>query len=147
MNAERHRIRISVLAVSALALLLGAAFAAAEETSFDVTLSGAQGSGDADGEGEGVVTIDSETNQVSWELSHSNIAEPTAMHIHEGGEGESGGVIVPMTVETDGEGTLVGVASAPPEAVEAILASPEGYYVNIHNDEHPGGAVRGQLGQ
>ena len=31
------------------------------------------------------------------------------------------------------------------EPVAAILADPSGYYVNVHNAEYPGGAIRGQL--
>src|SRR5690606_34235523 len=98
-----------------------------------------------DGAGEGTLTIDDETNQVSWDFGVSNIGEPTAMHIHEGGAGESGGVVVPLTVEKDEDGRLVGLASADAEAVQAILAAPSNYYVNVHTGEHRGGAVRGQL--
>jgi hypothetical protein len=28
---------------------------------------------------------------------------------------------------------------------QEILANPEDFYVNVHNAEHPSGAVRGQL--
>src|SRR5690606_2985956 len=135
---------LSATVLAALALSLPAAMAYAEETSFDISLSGSAG-GDPDGAGQGTVTIDSETNQISWELSYSNIAEPSAMHIHEGAAGQSGGVVVPLTVEKDSEGNLVGLTNAPAEAVQAILASPANYYVNIHNSEHRGGALRGQL--
>ena len=30
--------------------------------------------------------------------------------------------------------------------VAQILANPAAYYVNVHNADYPGGAVRGQLG-
>jgi len=146
MNTERSRSRLSILAATSLGLLLPAGFAAAEEISFDLSLSGA-GSGDPEGEAEGTVTVDSDTNQISWDLSHSNIAAPTAMHIHEGAAGQSGGVVVPLTVDTDQEGNLVGLTRASPEVVDAILAAPENYYLNIHNEEHPRGAIRGQLGE
>jgi hypothetical protein len=134
-----------LIAGAMLAFATASSVAAAEETSFDISLSGAGGSGDPDGTGDGTVTIDSATNQISWELSIANIAEPTAMHIHEGAAGQSGGVAVPLTVEKDADGNLVGLTSAPAEVVQAILASPSSYYVNIHNEEHRGGAVRGQL--
>ena len=144
MNTKIFRTCLSFTATSLLGLVLAAGSAAAAETSFNVSLSSA-GNGDPDGSGEGTVTIDSETNQVSWELGYANIAEPTAMHIHQGAEGQSGGVAVPLTVEKDSAGNLVGLTNAPAEVVQAILASPSGYYVNIHNGEHRGGAVRGQL--
>jgi len=42
---------------------------------------------------------------------------------------------------TEGEvGTFVG-----DQTVTDILANPDGYYVNVHNAEYPGGAIRGQL--
>ena len=144
MSKKSVRAALSIAALGAVGLFVGAGIAAAEERSFDISLSGADG-GDPDGTGQGTVTIDSETNQVSWEISVSNIDEPTAMHIHEGAAGQSGGVAVPLTVEKDSAGNLVGLTNAPAEVVQAILASPAGYYVNIHNGEHRGGAVRGQL--
>lgn len=146
MNTKSIRAVLPVTAFGAMALFLSAGMAAAEETSFDIALSGADGSGDPDGAGQGTVTIDSETNQISWEFAYSNIAEPTAMHIHEGAAGQSGGVVVPFTVDKDSNGNLVGLTNAAAEVVQAILASPAGYYVNIHNSEHRGGAIRGQLG-
>jgi len=144
MSKKSVRAALSIAACGAAVLFVGAGIASAEERSFDISLSGA-GGGDPDGTGQGTVTIDSETNQVSWEISVSNIDEPTAMHIHEGAAGQSGGVAVPLTVEKDSAGNLVGLTNAPAEVVQAILASPAGYYVNIHNGEHRGGAVRGQL--
>ena len=33
-----------------------------------------------------------------------------------------------------------------PAVAQALLSSPADYYVNVHNADYPGGAVRGQLG-
>jgi hypothetical protein len=33
-----------------------------------------------------------------------------------------------------------------PAVARSLLRNPADYYVNVHNPEHPGGAVRGQLG-
>ncbi len=144
MNTKALRAGLALTATGILGLVLAAGVAAAAETSFNVSLSGA-GSGDPDGSGEGTVTIDSETNQVSWEFSYSNIEEPTAMHIHEGAAGQSGGVVVALTVDKGPDGKLVGLTNASAEAVQKILAAPANYYVNIHNSEYRGGAIRGQL--
>lgn len=146
MSKKSVRAALSATAVGAIGLFVCAGMAAAEERSFEVSLAGAEGSGDPDGTGQGTVTIDSATNQISWEISYSNIAEPSAMHIHQGAAGQSGSVVVPFTVEKDQEGNLVGLTNASAEVVQAILASPAGYYINIHNSEHRGGAIRGQLG-
>lgn len=145
MGTRKKNSALTLVSAGTLVFLLSGGWAMAEETSYDISLTGA-GSGDPDGAGQGAVTIDSATNQISWELSYSNIDEPTAMHIHLGAAGESGGVAVPLTVEKDTDGNLVGLTNAPAEVVQAILASPSGYYVNIHNAEHRGGAIRGQLG-
>jgi hypothetical protein len=145
MSKKSVRAAFSVTALGAIGVFVCAGMAAAEEKSFEISLAGAAGSGDPDGTGKGTVTIDSATNQVGWEISYSNIAEPTAMHIHQGAAGQSGGVVEQFTVEKDTDGNLVGLTDASAETVQAILASPAGYYVNIHNAEHRGGAIRGQL--
>ena len=42
---------------------------------------------------------------------------------------------------------LANTGFATPAALIAdILANPGNYYVNVHNTEYPGGALRGQLG-
>lgn len=133
-----------ILNAAFLGLLLAPGFAAAEETSFEITMDGGS-SGDPDGEAEGTLTIDSDSGTVRWDFTYSGIAEPTAMHIHQGAAGSSGGVVVPLNVEMSEPGRLMGSTTAEPDVVEAILASPENYYVNIHNAEHRPGAVRGQL--
>jgi uncharacterized protein (TIGR03437 family) len=77
------------------------------------------------------------------------------LHIHEGAAGVNGpvrldsGITGANNVPTDGFGNIsrsfavsseVGLA-----AVNALLANPENYYLNLHSTVHPGGAVRGQL--
>jgi hypothetical protein len=68
------------------------------------------------------------------------------MHIHTGAAGAGGGVAVPLNVETSGSaGTLVGSTMADAAAVAPILAAPANFYVNVHNADFRGGAIRGQL--
>ncbi|MBI2861424.1 MAG: CHRD domain-containing protein, partial [Chloroflexi bacterium] len=51
---------------------------------------------------------------------------------------------VPLSPPTTGSfsGCAEGVD---PALIQAIITSPENYYVNVHNAEFPAGAVRGQL--
>jgi len=78
-----------------------------------------------------------------------------ALHIHRGAAGSNGGVVInagfgdPADVPA-GSGSFLrstGVISDPMqlEAVEAILANPGGYYVNLHTASNPGGIIRGNL--
>jgi len=114
---------------------------------FFVQLSGPQevpGPGDADAIGEGSVTIDVDAGTVCWTYNVAGIGFPTAAHIHVGAEGESGSVVVPLSV-TDGSFPSSGCTPAGADVIDAIVANPIGYYLNVHTDEFPAGALRGQL--
>jgi len=78
----------------------------------------------------------------------------TNMHIHRGVEGISGPVVVPTVFGSafgagPGAGAFfrTGVVNDPSgiATLEAIMANPSGYYVNIHTRSHPAGIMRGQL--
>ena len=44
------------------------------------------------------------------------------------------------------DGTSEGCLPVDRSFAKQLLQSPQDYYVNVHNAEFPGGAVRGQLG-
>jgi hypothetical protein len=81
-----------------------------------------------------------------------------AAHIHEGARGTNGPVVANLAwpqdgqagdclTEGEGEGTPgVKFPTGEPGIVQRILANPQNFYINIHNTEYPGGALRGQLG-
>ena len=144
----RHLRRSGFASAGLLAgvLLLIAEPAAAELSYYKLQLSGA-GGGDPDGSAHGTLSIDSETGRIVWGLYYEGIGAPTAMHIHRGAGGESGGVIVPLNVESKlGDGALTGTVTADMAAVQEILAAPEAFYLNIHTGDFRGGALRAQLG-
>jgi len=110
------------------------------------TLSGAEEvpAADPDGTGFAAITLNVGQQRVCWELSVANIAPAIAAHIHSAPAGVNGGVVVPLSPPTTGSssGCALGVN---PALIQAIIHHPELYYVNVHNADFPGGAVRGQL--
>jgi hypothetical protein len=110
------------------------------------TLTGAAevpGPGDADGAGTATITLNPGKGQVCYELTVSNIGTATAAHIHTGAATEAGPVLVGL--EAPGSGSSKGCVDLDKEKVKEIIQNPANYYVNVHNEEFPDGAVRGQL--
>jgi hypothetical protein len=111
---------------------------------FMATLAGANETapGDADGSGKFHATGDAEAGEFCFSLQVSGIGDVTGAHVHEGGAGKDGKVV--MTVyETDaGEEECLAPA---PELIAKMLENPEKFYVNVHTAEYPKGAVRAQL--
>jgi hypothetical protein len=96
------------------------------------------------------ITVDTATNNVLFTLTFSGLsAGATAAHIHQGIAGVAGPVKVPLplgaasgqtSATTSGTGTpIVGFN------VADIIATPTGFYVNLHSTVFPGGEIRGQL--
>jgi len=113
---------------------------------FEATLTGAAEvpvPGDSDGSGSAVITVNHGQARVCWEISVTGIAPTFAAHIHLAPVGVPGGVVVPLSPPTSGSSS--GCTSVDPALAKDILKNPEDYYVNVHNADFPGGALRGQL--
>lgn len=96
------------------------------------------------GTGTAVISIHGKTNQVCWRFNHLHgFTGPTFSHIHIGGAGTSGNIVVPLS--TGASFLHAGCVSASSTLLSAIEKDPHGYYVNIHSKQYPGGAVRSQL--
>ena len=110
------------------------------------TLTGAAevpGPGDPDGSGTAEVTLNPGRGEVCFDLAASGIAPATAAHIHEAPVGDFGDVVVTLVAPTSG--TSSDCVDADRDLVRAIIRHPSAYYVNVHNADFPGGALRGQL--
>lgn len=149
------------VAVTALLVMAFGALAGHTNTILQATLDGrsevASGAtnkrivGDPDGRGEVYVFgIDGDPTTLCYVLLVDRIAPATAAHIHEAPEGQNGPVVVNLAAPADGDAADCLTEGEPGKfptgaTVAEILATPADYYVNVHNAEYPGGALRGQL--
>lgn len=123
-----------------------------EGESFEVTMSGSNEVCDdpdacgGDGSGTAEITLDADANEVCVDIT-TDVDGINASHIHEGEEGESGDPVVDLSPNVAAGGSEVDgcVSGVEEELIEDILADPAGYYVNVHTEELPDGAGRGQL--
>jgi hypothetical protein len=120
-------------------------------------LSGANEVPPADPDGRGLALVKAAGRRVCFAVGWTGIGPPIFAHIHEGVAGVNGPVVVlffdvpevsgaptaalPDTVAAVG-GCLDG---QDPALLRDIRRHPRTYYVNVHNAEFPGGAIRGQL--
>jgi hypothetical protein len=102
--------------------------------------------GDPNGRGTARLRLNRHTGMVCWKLQVRRIVLPAvAAHIHLGSAGVAGDVVVTLGTPNR-RGKASGCTTVRPKLVRQILRNPEQYYVNVHNDPYPAGAVRGQLG-
>lgn len=121
---------------SAAPVQFSAVLLASDETT-PVTAADAAAVGTAD------VTIDAGTGQICVAIATSGLSGAiTAAHIHSGGAGVAGPVVVPLPT---GTGTASGCVESTPAQAASIVAAPNMFYVNVHTAANAGGAARGQL--
>jgi hypothetical protein len=126
----------------------GATSAQVHEHTLVIALTGAAegpGLGDPDGSGRAELRIDAHAGRFCYVLTVADIAPARLAHIHKSPVGEAGGPIV-VSLEAPTDGSSEGCTPISPELAQALLQTPADYYVNVHNQDYPGGAVRGQLG-
>jgi hypothetical protein len=111
----------------------------------EVTNEGVPNQGDLDGTGSAMITVNPGQGEVCYEISVEDIRLPASgAHIHEGVAGENGPIVVEL-IPPDANGDSSGCTPVSRELALAIIQDPENYYVNVHNEPFPGGALRGQL--
>lgn len=134
-----------VMGTVALVALTAIPVGAGDVASYTVDLDGASEVPPADPDGTGTVTLQLGTvsNEVCVdELTFANIATPTLFHIHEAPVGVNGPIVVDLVPAL----TSVPYCAVVDAALMAeLITAPEGFYLNIHNQDFPGGVIRGQL--
>jgi len=143
----RTRTRRSAVLATALGLMGSLALAGvvmAAETTLTAQLAGGAET-DEDGAGTATVVLDPDAGTACWEMSVEGIDPVTISHIHEGAEGVDGGVVVDLDLDGFDATSEACNEAADGDVLQAIIDDPAGYYVNVHNETYPGGAIRGQL--
>ena len=138
--------RLTLLAALVLALLLIAAVPvmAAQRATLEASLSGEKevpGLGDPNGRGDADVKV--YKAKVCYELEVERIKPATAAHIHRGGPSVAGPIVVELKAPTDGSSE--GCKAISRQLSKNLRDNPSRYYVNVHNNPYPDGAIRGQL--
>src|SRR3712207_5716905 len=139
--------RLTLLAALVLvAVLMAAVPAVASEAraNLEASLTGEKevpGPGDKDGRGDAEVKV--YKAKVCYELEVERIKPAIAAHIHWGGPSVAGPVVVELKAPTDGSSE--GCKAISSKLSKNLREHPWRYYVNVHNDPYPEGAIRGQL--
>lgn len=142
---RRSRVQLGLLALAAT-VAIAAGIAQATQYSLSALATGGQEvpSNPSPGTATALFTYDDVTNTIAWDITYSGlVGNPTASHIHLGGPGVNGGVIIPFQTPSAGHyvGTLV-----ISDLNETRLLTQDTYF-NLHTSVYPGGELRGQLSQ
>lgn len=139
-------LRILVLAATATALIVVASPAHAAPVQLTSTMTADEEvpqKGPAGATGSGTLDFNTDNNQVCYTFITQSLTDPvTGGHIHKGAKGVAGDVFIDLKVTG---GNLKGCVPSEAAKMQAVMADPQGYYVNLHTQANPMGAVRGQL--
>lgn len=111
----------------------------------EVSPEGEANAGDPDGYGSATVLIRGTT--LCFGITVDGIDKPTLAHIHEAPAGVNGPIVVDLTPPDKGNpgSSSDCVRDLDAELLKKIQRNSSGFYVNVHNEKYPAGAVRGQL--
>jgi len=151
---KRHRIWIlgagaclTALAVVAV-IALPASGTAPAGSSFFAKLDGEHDVPAGDPDGYGTFSASFNGTKLCYGLQVVKIGPPIAAHIHKAPVGQNGPISVQLNVPSTGAiAGSTGCKTLSTSRANAIKATPGAYYVNVHTNAFPNGAVRGQLFQ
>ena len=128
----------------------------AQEQKFVATLSGQEEVPPTNSQATGMAEFTVTGENAEYSVNSSNIQSVTAGHIHSGGQGENGPIVVTLfnndspTNEVSETGSITADKLEGPMAgkqlTDLITAMSNGEtYVNIHTEQNPNGEIRGQI--
>ncbi len=146
MRTRKLAVVAAVIAGPFASATIAESAVAAGET-FSSSLSGRQEvpkKGDPNGRGKARVTTDVARQRVCFRINLQRVGTVTAGHIHRGKRGVAGPVVVALFGEATRKPRGC-VRNVPKATLRRIERNPGQFYVNVHNQRYPDGAVRGQL--
>lgn len=128
----------------------------AQEQKFVATLSGQEEVPPTNSQATGMADFTITGENAEYSVNASNIQGVTAGHIHSGGQGENGPIVVTLfkndspTNEISETGSITVDKLEGPMAgkqlTDLVTAMSNGEtYVNIHTEQNPNGEIRGQI--
>lgn len=99
--------------------------------------------GDPDGSGSVRISLDETSNTICIVLTTANLSPIDLAHIHRGGPGEMGPVVVPVDAPDQNPNDDCKLVTK--ALLKEIASQPGAFYVDVHSTEYPRGAIRGQL--
>jgi hypothetical protein len=110
----------------------------------EIGTNGKKGAGDRDGRGAASGILDE--GKLCFGLSVKNIDSPVAAHIHRGTSSKNGPVVLTLVEPLQGDpGSSTGCVDISSSLQRSLTRNPRNYYWNVHTQDFPGGAVRGQV--
>lgn len=144
----------------ALAVGLALTLEAPGQTAYEAELLGSSTSGPGQTDGTVTATLVVDGTSVTVTVSREDEIDPAApvalgfqrsigplaVHVHEGGAGAAGRIVVELPWTSSWGGPSVTTTTPAPEGfAERLASNPQGFYVDIHTPSQPAGAARGQL--
>ncbi len=114
----------------------------------EVSETGVANAGDPDGVGSATIKItriSDTTAKLCFGITVAGVDKPILTHIHEGAAGINGPVVVDLIPPSGGFNASSGCVDVALALAADINNDPLNYYVNLHTEKFPAGAVRGQL--
>ena len=155
------RIKGSIFAITAALAIVGITSwltnsVVAQEQKFVATLSGQEEVPPTNSQATGMAEVTVSGENAEYSVNASNMQGVTAGHIHSGGQGENGPIVVTLfkndspTNEVSETGSITVDKLEGPMAgkqlTDLITAMSNGEtYVNIHTEQNPNGEIRGQI--
>jgi CHRD domain len=151
---------VAVVGAAALAMAVGAGIAVSAQLNAaaskpkalfatlngarEVSTAGEKGVGDPNGKGSFSAIFDG--GKLCYGVTAGNIEDPVAAHIHRAKAGRNGDVVVTLAHPASGDpGASSACTDVGSELAGQIRDNPKRFYVNVHTESFPGGAIRGQL--